>query len=432
MIKLQLLSKVINSSDTSILENNNIDKLYFDGYEDEYDFIMTHKSMYGVAPDKATFLAKFPAFEILDVQEPDAYLIDGIREEYLYKQTLPILQRAAEFMKSDSNAAVEYLVSSMSSLQPNYKLSGIDLIKDAQVRYDQFVEMKSHPDKHFFTTGLQELDDLIHGLQRGEELLVIYARTNQGKSWILEKMCTHVWQIGYNVGYISPEMGANSIGYRFDTLNKNFSNNGLKWGKDSVDSAEYENYISDLQTRDNRFIVSTPSDFNNTVTVSKIKNWAIANKLDLIAVDGISYLTDERGKRSDNKTTSLTDISEDLMALSIELKVPILVVVQANRGGIVEKGSSDTPELENIKDSDGIAHNASKALAIHQKEPGVLIITVKKYRDGPVNGTLTYDWNIDTGEFTWIPTNDDAVDTTTRNEKMKEIKASYNDATDVF
>ena len=61
----------------------------------------------------------------------------------------------------------------------------------------------------------------------------------------------------------------------------------------------------------------------------------------------------KRYKKGDNKTISLINISEDLMALSIELGIPILVVVQSTRGGVKNADSEGTPELENIRDSDG-------------------------------------------------------------------------------
>ena len=144
------------------------------------------------------------------------------------------------------------MIHALKDLQPQYRLGGVDIIADAEDRYTQFLERKEHQTDWFFTCGFEELDDLIHGIQREEELLVIFARTNQGKSWVLEKMCTHVWQIGYNVGYISPEMGASSIGYRFDTLNKNFSNRGLMWGKDDIDEQEYSDYRTRPPGRGNR------------------------------------------------------------------------------------------------------------------------------------------------------------------------------------
>lgn len=432
MVALQILSKILATQDNSIIEDNLLSQDYFVGYENEYNFIQDHIKQYGNVPDKATFLAKFPEIEFVEVTESDKYLIDTIREEYLYYKSVPVIQKAAELLKSDSNVAAEYLVSAMRDLQPNYNLSGVDIVSNAEERFDQFLKKRDHQEEVYFTCGFPELDDLIHGIQRSEEYFVIFARTNQGKSWVLEKICTHIWEIGFNVGYISPEMGASSIGYRFDTLHNHFSNNGLMWGKDEIDEEEYKQYTEELKARDNKFIVSTPIDFDKKITVTKLKNWIKQYKLDAIAIDGITYMTDERYKRGDSKTISLTNISEDLMELSMEMSVPVLVVVQANRTGVVEKGSKETPELESIRDSDGIAHNASKIISINQREYGVLDMIVKKQRFGPVGGKLTYNWDINLGEFTFIPNFDDAEDTQVTKEKVNRVKKEFKDKADVF
>lgn len=432
MVALQILSKILDTSDNSIVEDNLLTEEYFVGYESEYRFIQEHLQEYGNVPDKATFLEKFPDTELLDVGESDKYLVDKVREEYLYYKSVPVIQKAAELLKTDSNAASEYLINAMKELQPDYRLGGIDIAKDADIRYEEFLERREHQEKWFFTCGFPELDDLIHGIQRKDELFIIFARTNQGKSWVLEKMCTHIWQTGFNVGYISPEMSASSIGYRFDTLHSHYSNSSLMWGKNDIDENDYHLYIQEIAGADNKFVVATPAEFDKKITVSKIRNWVKQYKLDLVAIDGITYVSDERFRRGDSKTTSLTNISEDLMELSMEMNIPILAVVQANRSGVIEKGATDTPELESIRDSDGIAHNASKILSINQKENGVLVMTVKKQRMGAVGGKLIYNWSINTGEFTFVPSYDDAEDNEVTEQKVDAVRKRYNDASDAF
>lgn len=430
MIQLQLISKILSSKSVSIIEDNLLDQSYFTGYEQEYNFIMDHYNRYGNVPDQATFLSAFPGIELVEVTESDAYLVDTAREAALYQRAVPIVQTVADLLTNDANAAAEYMINAIKDLQPNYRLGGTDIIAQADKRYDQFLDRKEHQDNWFFTSGFEELDSLWHGIQRGEEFIVIVARINQGKSWTLEKIITHIWQIGYNVGYISPEMSANSIGYRFDTLYKNFSNKGLMWGKNEIDEKEYSGYIQDLKQRTNKFEVATPIDFDRKITVSKLRNWIKQYKLDVIAVDGITYLRDERSKRGDSKTDQLTNISEDLMDLSNEMQIPILVVVQANRAGVTEE--DDTPELHNIKDSDGIGANASKVLSIKQSKEGILTIQIKKQRFGPVGGKLKYKWNIDSGDYEFVPSFDDAEPKEKTERKVKDMKKKYKDAEDVF
>lgn len=399
MVALQILSQVLQTKDISIIESNQLTADYFPDYQDEYEYIVNHYKEYGNVPDKATFLSDFQDFQIIEVNESESYLVDKIREEYLYYKSVPVVQKVAELLRTDSNAAAEYMINAMKDLQPNYKLGGVDIIQQAMNRYEAYIDRRDNQDNWFFTTGFPELDDVIHGINRAEELFVIFARLNQGKSWVLEKICTHIWEIGFNVGYISPEMGELSIGYRFDTLHKNFSNNGLMWGKKDFDDKSYEKYIKELENKTNKFMVATPLDFDNKITVTKLKHFIKQYKLDILAIDGITYLSDERGKRNDNKTISLTNISEDLKTLGMELKVPILVVVQANRSGVVDKDSDDLPELESIRDSDGIGHNATIVLAVKQGPDGVITLQVKKQRNGRVGDKISYNWNPDIGEF---------------------------------
>ena len=131
-------------------------------------------------------------------------------------------------------------------------------------------------------------------------------------------------------------------------------------------------------------------------------------------------MSDERYKRGDNKTITLTNISEDLMQLSTELRIPVLVVVQSNRGGIKEDPNA-TPDLEDIRDSDGISHNATKVISLRQKDEA-LLMEIKKHRDGIFGEKLCYQWDADVGDFTNIPINkqdDDVDDEPKREHKPK-------------
>lgn len=405
MVQIQIINKILRSRSVDIIFENDLTESHFGEFADEYNFIMDHYKKYGNVPDIETFIDHFTEFNLFDVEESDNYLTDKINEDYQYRVLVPILNKAAELTQSDANEAVDYLKSSLASLKVLDAPTGIDIIGQADERLIEYLNKKNATEPWMRPTGFKELDEAIGGLSPGEEFVVIVARTNQGKSWVLCKIAEHNWKFGANVGYISPEMSANAIGYRFDTLNEHFSNFDLYTGRDV---GEYEQYINDLMAnKKNSFIVATPLDFNKKITVQKLKNFCVKNNLDVLCIDGITYLTDERYKKGDNKTTSLTNISEDLMGLSCELKIPIIAVVQANRSGVEENGA--VPSLESIRDSDGIAHNASKVLSIRQHN-NKLKIEVTKARNCRVGTRLCYDWNIDTGEFEYNPDEGDLVE----------------------
>ena len=412
MTDVQIISKVLNTKSISLITDNNLTEEYFTNYPEEYRFLLDHYSTYGNVPDVETFLNKFPSFSVLNVIESDQYLLDTIREEYQYTKVVPVVNRIAELLQTNSYSAVEYLQSMLPELvASNGGVVGHNIIKDAKARYDEFLDRQSGKSV-LLHTGFNELDEIIGGLNKGEEFVVLLARTGEGKTWILLKMLEYLWRTKLTVALIEPEMSYNRIGYRFDTLNANISNTALLRGK----NIDYKSYIDRLTKNKIPFYVATPKDFGRAVTVSKLRNFCIQNKVDVLGIDGLSYLRDERGKRGDNKTTTLTNISEDLMDLSVELQIPVIAVVQSNRLGMDANAS---PEVENIRDSDGIAHNASMIISIKQKEPGVEL-TVKKHRNGINNAKVLYAWDIDKGTFLYIPATDDNTDNSERVENQRK------------
>ena len=326
MVELQILSKVLKDKSLSLLTLNNITDDYFMTYQSEYEFIRDHVQTYGNVPDKETFLAKFPDFTIVEVAETDKYLVDTFNEEHLYAMAVPVVNKIAELMQTDANAAIEYLGSQLENLKVRSAVMGTDIISQARKRYEEYEEMRANPEKFQIPTGFDKLDNIVGGWRRGEELVVLFARTGVGKSWLLIKSLQHAWRMGYRVGLIEPEMSDVKTGYRFDTLYGNLSNRSMVRGEELP---EYADYISELEKRTNPFFVVSPKEFNRRITVSKLRSFVQTNNIDILGIDGISYLTDERMKRGDNRTTQLTNISEDLMDLSIELKVIVVMVIMA-------------------------------------------------------------------------------------------------------
>lgn len=422
MIELQVLSRVLKERSASLLTLNGITEDYFITYPDEYSFIMNHLKEYGNVPDKETFLSKFSNFTLVDVAESDKYLIETFNEEHLYSLTVPVINKLADIIQTDSKAAVEYLQSQLPSLIQNNVVLGVDIVSQARERQREWQERRENKERFCIPTGFEELDEITGGWQRGEEFAVLFARTGQGKSWILIKTLEHAWRIGKRVGLIEPEMSAIKTGYRFDTLSGNISNSALTRGDDAPD---YEKYIEQLSKNEIPFFVASPKDFRRNITVSKLRAFIESNKLDILGVDGISYLKDERKQRGDNRTTGLTNISEDLMDLSIELKIPIIVVCQSNREGAKD---DDAPDLENIRDSDGIAYNASTIIAARQQGPGIGL-TIRKNRNGKNGDKLIYLWDIDKGTFQYIPNEEAERD---NSEDIKKAKEDFKDGSEVF
>lgn len=412
LIGLQVITRILDTKDLSVVKDSNIEITpeYFGEYQEQYSYIQNYFNEYDIVPDKLTFLSKYPDIPVNEkVEETNESLRDNLIKSYKFDKMLDVFKSVSTTLEPDTVDEIkEYVITEFAKIdEQTYIPKDEGIIENVGERIHNYEYVNQNQSANFIPTGFTEIDTDIVGWQRGEELVVIYARTNQGKSWVLEAFCTNAVEQGYKVGYFSPEMSKEDIGYRFDTLHGKLSNSAMKFGKvtDEFNIDIYREYGDTLKNISGELYVSTPVDFARKLTVTKLKDWIKKRQLDMVAIDGITYLTDERFKRGDSKTISLTNISEDLMELSAEMKVPILVVVQANRGGVVDKQSLDTPELENIRDSDGIAMNASKVYAVRQVRKGddiTLLIDNKKMRTGKMGQSYSYMWDIDVGKFEYV------------------------------
>jgi len=415
--QLQAISRIVEGKDYSFIEDNNLTREMFGDYAEVFDYIVDHYKQYKALPDSATLIERFDYLEYFEVDEPDEYIVDRLREELVSSEVSQIYEKSKEIADKKGNLeAIDYLKQALQRVEIDSSVASVELLEDFDTRLQHTTDVTQNTAEWFIPTGFDELDKDINGFQRGDELVVLYARTNQGKSWISEKIATYMTEIGFRVGYFSPEMNELDIGYRFDTLHGHISNNAMRLGREDekFSLSEYQKYGETLKEIKGKLFITRPKTFNRKVTVSRLRQWIKSDKLDAVFIDGITYLSDERYKRGDSKTISLTNISEDLMELSGELHVPIVVVVQANRGGVVDKYSLDTPELENIRDSDGIAQNASIVYAIRQVKlkngETFLMFDNKKMRGGEVGKSYKYRWDINYGTFEAVEEKDINLD----------------------
>lgn len=282
---------------------------------------------------------------------------------------------------------------------------GYDIISNAGDRLTEYKKRCEVKGLIGIPTGIPKLDEITNGWLWGEDLVVLTGRTNVGKTWIGEYFATMAWNMGYKILMYSGEMSTAMVGFRFDTLNKHFSNMGLLNGsgtlgkKPDTDGAkylqeDYEKYITQLQQKSG-FIVVTPDDFEGRKpNVDEIKSLAIKHGADMIVIDQLSLMSDKR--RADIPRIAYNNISEDLFLMSKELKKPVLLMAQANREAVKNRKKGESPELHDLAESDGVGQNATRVLSLSVID-GTLKISIKKNRYGINNKEVLMIWEVNTG-----------------------------------
>lgn len=181
MVQLQFLNKILKTKDISIIKLNNLDVSYFSEYKNEFDFINNHIQKYNKIPDIETFLAKFPKFEVISVNEPDSYLIKELVDDRNSRFMAENFNRVRELiLNGDTDNAMSIYKKGVDNLKTGITLESVDILHDTS-RYDTYLEKTKDFSKFYVKTGFPELDKIIGGWDRSEELATIVARTNVGK-----------------------------------------------------------------------------------------------------------------------------------------------------------------------------------------------------------------------------------------------------------
>lgn len=422
MIQLQTLNYLLDSRDSSLLLVNNLNKDFFSDYQDEYEYIIDHLNTYGNIPDKVSFLSKFPNFDIIEVNETPNYLIDKLYEDKNTRALASLFNDIKDNLMSDNlDKAMNLYLSSADSLLKATHIESVDILRNTD-RYEAYLERCENFDKYYVKTGFKELDDIIGGWDREEELATIVARSNQGKSWILFKCAVAAAEQGLRVGLYSGEMSERKVGYRIDTLISNISNSAIIKGDRSVQNT-YKKYLDELPNKYKGCLnVLTPNMIDGPAGVNSLRAFIERDKLDILFIDQHSLLEDDRHARAPFEKAA--NISKDLKNLQMLKKIPIIAVSQQNRNS-TENGVG----LEHVAQSDRIAQDSTIVLFFEQKD-GIMTMHLVKSRDSVNMKDLKYNINLNTGTFIYIPEDDNAVNGEGVLELRKEFAEDFEE--DIF
>lgn len=411
MIQLQVLNKILDSKNASFIIDNNISSEFFSDYEEEFNFIKEHFDSYSNIPDKATFLSRFPNFDIIQVDESYDYLIDALYEDRNKRKLASVFNQIRKLLNEGRTDEALNLYSVSSEVATKAKhINCVDITKDIS-RYDDYVERCNDFNKYYVKTGFAELDKLIGGWERQEELATIAARPGIGKSWVLLKCAIAALEQGLNVGIYSGEMSERKVGYRFDTLVSHISNYSISKGIVDIQN-EYKNYIDSLKNKFSGCLkVLTPAMINGVAGVTALRAFIERENLDILFVDQHSLLEDDR--KAKDPVTKAANISRDLKNLQVIKKIPIIAVSQQNREK-TENGATTA----NIAQSDRISQDSTILIFLEQKD-SILTLNLAKSRDSETGKSLKYAIDLNRGIFQYVPSDKDNVST------QEEINALY-------
>ena len=400
-VEIQVISKILTSDDEELVnELCGYDSSYYAVYNKQIEFILSHLAQFGNVPDVFTFNAEFPTVNLVEVtREPREFLVTGLRKNKQRLLLVDTFNKLKDLGSADVTDAWEFLHQQCEASDQLVNNAPMNIIAQARERADR---VKEWAKQKRIPTGFAELDKLTYGgWSTVEEFALIVAGTNSGKSWFCAKAMEAAHKAGFPVAVYSPEMQAEYFGTRFDTWRAHFKNSELFQGKYTDD---YEAYIEALKNDPVPAFIIEDKHMPEGVSPRHLGTFVKQNKIKLLIVDGISYMSDDQRSSSDYERQM--HIAKDLFNLSKKYGCAVVVAAQANRETKDTKDEKGLPfpDLYHVAGSFAIPQVATLGFAIRQIfDKHVFEIKLEKARNSKNNkDILSYSWDINTGNMQYM------------------------------
>lgn len=214
-------------------------------------------------------------------------------------------------------------------------------------------------------TGFNDLDHTLHGLQKGD-LIVLAARPAMGKTAVALNLAMNVaaYQPRGAVAIFSLEMAAEQLATRLLSAKSHIPGDKLRTGRltdadwNQLNEAAGELKMSNIYI-DDTSMIKVPEIF------SKCRRLKADVGLNLILIDYIQLITASGGRRNENRQQEISDISRNLKALARELEVPVIALSQLSRS--VEQRDNKHPMLSDLRESGAIEQDADIVLMLFRE-----------------------------------------------------------------
>jgi replicative DNA helicase len=219
-------------------------------------------------------------------------------------------------------------------------------------------------------TGLKDIDNQLGGLHPGH-LVIIGGRPGMGKSALLSCLLLNAAKKGHRSMVASLEMSAEELAERmisdtiFDFPCDNVPYSNLRTGTFHENMFQYVKDAAEINRALPIRIEEQPG-----LTMSQIATRARRMKrspegLDLLAIDHLD-LVKPSGRYQGNKVYELGEITAAAKALAKELKIPVVLLCQLNRG--VEQREDRRPVLSDLRSSGSIEQDADVVIFLYREE----------------------------------------------------------------
>lgn len=241
------------------------------------------------------------------------------------------------------------------------------------------------------TTGFQELDQTLSGLQRGD-FIIVAARPSMGKTAFALNIGQYASKDA-SVGMFSLEMTREQLMERLIAAKCLVDFESVKTGKLSEDQfGKIAAATSDLAKR--KIFIDDKSTSLADIK-AKCRNLKIKKGLDVVIIDYLQLI--EATEKSPSREQEIAKISRELKKMAKKLEITIIALSQLSRAP--EQRADHRPILSDLRESGSIEQDADIIIMLYRDEyynresedKNLAEIIVNKNRNGAVK-TIKLGW----------------------------------------
>lgn len=243
-------------------------------------------------------------------------------------------------------------------------------------------------------TGFTALDHMLTGMHGGE-LIILGARPSMGKTSLALNIAGHaaVYK-GKSVAVFSLEMPREQIALRLLCSDAKVNMQRVRQGTLAAD--DWMKLARSIGPLSNAPVyIDDTAGITPTQLRSRCRRLMMDKGLDLVVVDYLGLM--HADGKTENRQLEVSEISRQLKAIALELKIPVLACAQLSRASTTR--DNKRPALSDLRDSGSIEQDADVVMFIHREgyydpetaDKNVGEIIVSKQRNGPL-GTVKVAW----------------------------------------
>lgn len=342
----------------------------------------------GSIPGKYVFREQYPHFELCDDDSMTTEaLCAEVRKRRLTKEVKQQAQEAIENAELDPIAAASLLHSSCTrtielgmskKTDIGFGSALKEIISDYNLNEEGLYPVKATwpwPTLQAVTGGVQE-----------DDYVVLYGRPKSMKSWVLSALIAHFFMMSKKVLIYTKEMTPKNIFKRIASCCAKIPYQEFRRGalspEDKAKFIDFANFLKSMHNTDDIMCLSGKDVRRGGDTVAWLHSKAEKFKPDIICIDGMYLMSDDSGKKVQDHLRVM-NISRDISALRLELKVPVIATMQANR----KAASHSKAELDEIAYSDAIGQDATiAARVINEKGKPTIALVLGGSREFELHG----------------------------------------------